>query len=224
MRQPLIEEIRTSLTAPELFPNFQEHPFSFFLDSGMDPVRLGRYSFMGSDPFLVMRSRGREITLLRGESAENIQGNPFDVLREFLNTYSLHGEAPFPFIGGAVGYFSYDLCHFIERLPSTTVDDLKLPECYLALYDTILAYDHLEGKAYLVSTGFPELDEERGKQRAAERLKEVKSLIGRPRVTNAPPPLAGQGIVLKSNFSREEYLEAVAAAREYICAGDIFQV
>ncbi len=95
----------------------------------MDPGRLGRYSFMGSDPFLVMRSRGKEISVTRDGLSEIRQGNPFDTVGELLAVYSLDtGAGNIPFTGGAVGYFSYDLCHFIERLPSTAIDDLELPE------------------------------------------------------------------------------------------------
>ncbi|MFC2067272.1 aminodeoxychorismate synthase component I [Chloroflexota bacterium] len=225
-RYPLIEEMRTSLSAPQVFDAFSERPFSFFLDSGMDPGKLGRYSFMGSDPFLVLRSRGEEVTLIKDGVEEVRQGNPFDVAGELLTVYSLDkGQAPVPFIGGAVGYFSYDLCHFIERLPSTAIDDLNLPECYLAFYDTIIAFDHLEGRAYLVSTGFPELGEVKRKRRAEERLREAKNQMLKNTLPSiAEPSHVGKGMALKSNFSREEYLKAVATAREYICAGDIFQV
>ena len=223
---PIIEEIHAPLTAPHCFDIFRERPFSFFLDSGMDPARLGRYSFTGSDPFLVLRSRGDEITLIKNDAEEIRRGNPFDVVGELLEIYYLDGsQAPIPFIGGAVGYFSYDLCHFIECLPSTAVDDLHLPECYLAFYDAIVAFDHLEKKTYLISTGFPELEERKRKHRAEEKLEEVKSKILNSSLRPATESVsAGEGIVLKSNFSREEYLKAVATAREYICAGDIFQV
>ena len=147
-RYPLVEEIHTPLTASRCFEAFVGHPFSFFLDSGMDPGKLGRYSFMGSDPFLVIRSRGDKVSLIRDEVEEVKRGNPFDILGELLDVYSLDGsQAGVPFTGGVVGYFSYDLCHFIERLPSTAVDDLNLPECYLAFYDAIVAFDHLEGRA-----------------------------------------------------------------------------
>ena len=157
-RYPLIEEVHTPLSAPQCFEIFRERPFSFFLDSGMDPGKLGRYSFMGSDPFLVLRSRGEEIRLLRDGVKETRRGNPFDLAGELLSAYSLDEyQAGIPFAGGAVGYFSYDLCHFIERLPSTSVDDLLLPECYLAFYDAVIAFDHLEGRTFLVATGFPEL-------------------------------------------------------------------
>ena len=208
------------------FEAFAAKPFSFYLDSGMDPQKLGRYSFMGSDPFLVMRSRGDEITLIKDGVEEVRRGNPFDMLGELLAKYSLDGsKAGIPFTGGAVGYFSYDLCHFIERLPNSAVDDLQLPECYLGFYDAIVAFDHKENKAYLVSTGFPELEEGKRHHRAEERVNELRSLV-----LLSPPPHeiketpSGKGIVLKANFSHEGYLKAVATAREYICAGDIFQV
>ncbi|MFC2042356.1 aminodeoxychorismate synthase component I [Chloroflexota bacterium] len=225
-RYPLFEEINIPLTAVQVFEGFRDRPFCFFLDSGMDPGKLGRYSFLGSDPFLVLRSRGDEIALIRDGKEETRQGNPFEVLGELLETYSLDTDQNVvPFVGGAVGYFSYDLCHFIERLPSTAVDDLLLPECYLAFYDAIVAFDHLKGKAYLVSTGFPELVERKRKLRAEERLKELKNyILNKSQVCAADSIPAAEGIVLKSNFSYEEYLRAVAVAREYICAGDIFQV
>lgn len=225
-RYPLVEELQTSLSTLQVFEMFRGQPFSFFLDSGMDPGKLGRYSFMGSDPFLVLRSRGEEISLIRDGVKESRRGNPLDVAGELLAVYSLDGcPAGIPFVGGAVGYFSYDLCHFIERLPTTAVDDLNLPECYLAFYDTIIAFDHLEGRTYLVSTGFPELDERKRKRRAEEKLKEMRSkMLNKPSITEELCSLSIEDIVLKSNFSHDEYLKAVEIAREYICAGDIFQV
>ena len=84
---PLIEEVSTSLTAPELFELLKDRPHSFFLDSGMDPPRLGRYSFVGIEPFLVMKSRVAEITLVRGRKHEVQQGNPFDTIGKLLEVY-----------------------------------------------------------------------------------------------------------------------------------------
>jgi para-aminobenzoate synthetase component 1 len=228
-RYPLVEELKTPLEAPRCFELIKERPHSFFLDSGMDPAKLGRYSFMGSDPFLVLKSRGREISLSYSDGREEtVQGNPLDVLGGLLQRYRLEtSPAPVPFGGGAVGYFSYDLCHFIERLPRTAVDDLNLPECYLAFYDSVIAFDHQQGRAYIVSSGFPEEGEAARKRRARARLDELKELIlrGKPTDTSSPGVApAGGEIALKANFSRQQYMEAVAAAREYILAGDIFQV
>jgi para-aminobenzoate synthetase component 1 len=228
-RYPLIAEVSTPLSAAESFELFQQRPFSFFLDSGMDPEKLGRYSFIGSDPFLVLKSRGNEITILGAKGRESKRGNPFEALNELLKEYAIEPcPSPSPFIGGVVGYFSYDLCHFIESLPSTAVDDLQLPQCYLAFYDLVLTFDHLERKTYIASTGFPEREEER-LRRAAGRLQEAKE-----RLLTSPSPLIrdpilsrsnrASGITLRSNFTHQEYLEAVEVAREYIAAGDIFQV
>ena len=229
-RYPLIEEVFTSLSAAQAFELFEDRSFSFFLDSGMDPHKLGRYSFIGSDPFLVLRSQGDEVTLIQGDSHEVLHDNPFDVLGRLLEIYRLDPcPSPIPFPGGAVGYFSYDLCHFIERLPSTATDDLELPECYLGFYDTVLAFDHLEGRAYIASTGFPELEPGQRQRRAEERLEEMKAMLYRSPLPIAleslfPADTEGEGILLRSNFTHEEYLRAVETAREYITAGDIFQV
>jgi len=238
-RYPLIEEVFTPLTAPELFELIKDRPYSFFLDSGMDTQRLGRYSFLGSEPFLVMNSRGSEITLVRGQEHEVQRGNPFDTIGKLLEVYKLdYCPAPMPFVGGAVGYFSYDLCHFVEHLPSTAIDDLKLPECYFAFYDAIFAFDHLEGRAYLVATGFPELEEGQRLKRARMRLEEMKNWLyaasssqeaSLPRRKRSgedgfQPAQENREITLKSNFTPKEYIKAVNRVREYIAAGDVFQV
>ena len=249
------------MTAPELFELIKDRPDSFFLDSGMDPQRLGQYSFLGSEPFLVVSSRGSEITLVRGQEHEIqprlYRGNPFDTMDELLEVYKLdYCPTPVPFLGGAVGYFGYDLCHFVERLPSTAIDDLELPESYFAFYDAIFAFDHLEGRAYLVATGFPEVEEGQRLKRARTRLEELKNWLysapsseplafciaekTKPRENLAQGNLTeefpfpggenteltqGNGkILLKSNFTPEEYIKAVDRVREYIAAGDVFQV
>jgi len=226
-RYPLIEEVFTPLAAPELFELIKDRPYSFFLDSGMDTQKLGRYSFLGSEPFLVMNSRGSEITLVRGQEHKVQHGNPFDTISKLLELYKLdYCPAPMPFVGGAVGYFSYDLCHFVEHLPSTAIDDLKLPECYFAFYDVIFAFDHLEGRAYLVATGFPELEEGQRLKRARMRLEEMKNWLypSHSVIAVSRSPEQNKEITLKSNFTPEEYIKAVNRVREYIAAGDVFQV
>jgi len=227
-RYPLIEEVFTPLTASEVFELIKDNPYSFFLDSGMDPRKLGRYSFIGSKPFLVMRSRGTEITLVRGAEREVHHGNPFDTLGRLLETYELgYCPAPVPFLGGAVGYLSYDLCHFVERLPSTAIDDLELAESYFAFYDAILAFDHLEGRVHLVATGFPEMEEDQRLTRARTRLEEMKDWLDSalPAQGLSFEPAGENGeILLKSNFAPEEYIRTVDRVRQYIAAGDVFQV
>ncbi len=185
---------------------------------------------MSSNPFLIVSSRGSEITITRGPEQSSLQGNPFDVLNHFLEVYRLESDSPpVPFIGGAVGYFSYDLCHFIERLPSTTIDDLHLPECYFGFYDLVLAFDNQQSKAYIISTGFPEMREPERMKRAARRLNEMKNKLAEMprRDTEAPlTPVSSPATPasLKGGFTHREYMAAVEKARQYIIAGDIFEV
>ena len=228
-RRPLVEEISMPFSAAEVFGHFHHEPFAFFLDSGMDPAKLGRYSFIGFDPFLVLKSRGDDITLLSTGCQERRKGNPFRVLGELLDRHNLDpGGAPTPLVGGAVGYLSYDLCHFIENVPSKAIDDLQLPECCLGFYDVVITFDRLQQKTYIASGGFPEQDEGRRLLRARERLEQVKARIAdtRPRLPDqcAPPPGNPVGAMPQSNFTHREYLRAVETVREYIISGEIYQV
>lgn len=249
-RLPLIEGLDTKLPPISIFELFRNEPFCFFLDSSMDPLKLGRFSFMGSSPFLFLKSRGDNLTLVRNNREATVKGNPFDVLGRYLKTYKLDAHpGPVPFTGGAVGYLGYDLCHFIERLPENAVDDLQLPECCLGFYDLILAFDNLKHRSFIISTGFPETDEKLRIKRARDRLEKFKDrLSGLQGDFHAPP--WDQGVVelrfddahtenkkipadfiskkgevhLKGNFTRKDYIRAVEKARRYIIDGDIFEV
>jgi para-aminobenzoate synthetase component 1 len=228
-RYPLIEEITLKSSALDTFELFRNEAVSFFLDSGMDPHKLGRYSFIGLEPFMILSSRGSKIDITwEGESSSE-SGNPFDILNRLLEIYRLDRcPSPVPFVGGAVGYFSYDLCHFIERLPDTAVDDLELPECYFGFYDLVLAFDNIKYKAYIVSTGFPELEETKRKKRAADRVEEMKFRLSCVQDHNvrskSDPVLSKSTVSLKGGFTHEEYVKAVEKARQYIIDGDIFEV
>jgi len=228
-RYPIIEEIPTSLSAAEIFGLFHREPSAFFLDSGMDPAKLGRSSFIGWDPFLVLKSRSDELTLLKAGYQERRKDSPFRVLGELLAGYNLDpGGVPTPLAGGAVGYFSYDLRHFIENVPGKAVDDLHLPECCLGFYDLTLTFDHQENRAYIASSGFPEQNEDLRLKRAALRLRQVKARIldTLSSLTGpcAPPPGNPAGAMVRSNFTHSEYLRVVQATREYIISGEIYQV
>ena len=227
-RCPLIEKIDFKLSPLEAFELIKNRRFSFFLDSGMESQKLGRYSFIGSDPFLVFSSRANEVTIVQDSGKKTLNGNPFDVLGSLLDRYRLDScSLPVPFIGGAVGYFSYDLCHAIERLPAAAVDDLLLPEGYFGFYDLVIGFDNLDGKAYIVSTGFPELEEETRLARARQRLNEMKEALAGAASPASEAPLIKspeRQVILKGNFTRQEYLEAVEKCRQYIIDGDIFEV
>ena len=194
------------------------HPF--FLDSALKMPRIGRYSMLGSEPFLVMTSRGQDIQITKDGHTLTEDGNPFHTLRDLLATWTLPRHTDVPFVGGAVGYLSYDLGHFIERLPCTTVDDIGLPELHMALHDTALVYDHHEERAWIVAAELDVSGRDPAEMRAS-RLME--------RLLASPPPSPSvteenQSGEIRCNFTKEEYLRAVQRAKDYIAAGDIFQV
>jgi para-aminobenzoate synthetase component 1 len=210
--KPTVSQFNTELSAEGCFERMCLEDHAFFLDSGMDPNNLGGYSFLGMCPFLIMKSRGTTVRLTYNDGQSRcFNAHPFDVLRDLLDTYRCDDSlTEIPFSGGAVGYLSYDLGRLIEKLPGTSDDDLELPECYLAFYDSIIVFDHLQGKQFFVSVG------EAG-------LNRLKQAISCPPVLGDACQVNSNAKNLKSNFSHEEYLKAVERTREHILAGDIFQ-
>ncbi|MCK4463074.1 MAG: aminodeoxychorismate synthase, component I, partial [Candidatus Omnitrophica bacterium] len=107
---PIIEEISLSKDAFQIYRSFSDEPYSFFLDSGMDPKKLGRFSFIGTEPFLLFKSKGNDIFVDCQGWKKHFRGNPFYILKGLLARYkSDFRSRDFPFWGGAVGWFSYDL-------------------------------------------------------------------------------------------------------------------
>jgi para-aminobenzoate synthetase component I len=223
------EECEPAFPPEQLFDIFRGQPGCFFLDSATDPEKLGRYSIMGSQPFLVFKSHGLTCTIDQNGERTTETGNPLDILSRYLDIFHIDRQTtPLPCTGGAIGYFSYDLGHFIEHLPSAAIDDLNLPECWLGFYDRMLIYYNRRKKAHIVSTGFPEKEEKARTARAKERLDQLKSEIegyrpDKQTVGRIDIP-EEKDIRLTANFTRDEYLRAVAKARQYISDGDIFEV
>lgn len=207
------------------FEPLQNRPYAFFLDSGLDHKGLGRYSVIGSDTFLVFKTKGDQITLEHQGNLMAYRGHPLDELDLLMRRYRVANVPFLPLTSGAVGYFAYDLGRQLERLPDLARDDLALPDCCLGFYDRLLIFDHLERRAWLTSTGLPESGE-RAKLRAGERLKDLEDLVaGAPNgISTGPEPLPGSGsLTLTSHFTKESYCRAVQRIKDYIAAGDIFQ-
>lgn len=224
---PLIEEIKAPPDPPSLFEALRYDPGGFLLESALFHPRWGRYSFLGTNPFLIFQSRGYQVSLSYGDGRKEVytHNNPFAFLRSLLQRYRLPPrESPLPFNGGAVGYFAYDLGRYIERLPSLAKNDLPLPECYLAFYNTVVGIDHAQKRVYIAATGLPEEDAGRARQRALGDLKEMASRLTRARATRIIPAVNKNIKQIKSNFTKDGYCRVIERALEYIAAGDIYQV
>ncbi|MFA5116926.1 MAG: aminodeoxychorismate synthase component I [Candidatus Omnitrophota bacterium] len=186
----------------------------FFLDSGLRRDKLGRYSFIGCDPFCVLKP-GKE--------------DPFTALRKILDLYRICPlENMPPFLGGAVGFFGYDLGFSLEkRLKKTVKDDVKTGDYFFGFYDTVIAIDHYAGSMSIFSCGFPETKSSLIQARAQERLKEVERILlmaNCVRLQKCFIKKKASRVDISSNFSEQGYIRAIKKVKEYIKAGDIYQL
>ncbi len=190
------------------------------LDSARGDPRLGRWSYVAADPYLTLVSKDGRI-----QSGERgFSGDPFAVLQRAMAHYRLDHDPglPVPFQTGAVGWFGYDLAHHLERLPHPALDDLAFPDLAIGFYDTVLAFDLPERRAWLMSSGWPEATPEASMHLRKSRADCFAGLLAGAVAADLPPDVAGE-VRLETNFTRPAYEAAVARVVEYILAGDIFQ-
>src|ERR671911_379474 len=229
---PLYAEFIGDLETPiSAVLRFAEEDTVFLLESAESAERFGRYSFLGFDPKRTLSYRDGLYTVVDADGVREVPaGDPFRGLAEIVGKKSV---APLPnlpaFVGGAVGYFSYDAVRYLERLPDAPEDDLEVPEAYFAVTDTLIVFDHLRHKVLVVSlvdaAGLRDVDGEgfsAAYRRAADDIRRISERLSSPLVRRAPA--FGTDFEISSNFTRERYEEAVEGAKEYIRAGDAFQI
>jgi para-aminobenzoate synthetase component 1 len=188
-----------------------------FLDSAMRHGTLGRHSFVAAAPFASFTVDALGASL----DGTRIPGPPLAALGALLERYrckTIPGLPPFQ--GGAAGFIAYDFAHHLERLAVPPDLDPTLPTIRFGLYDTVLAYDFVDNRAFLVSTGHPAGDAAR-KARAMERLAEFRKALAAPEPAPRSAPAAH--LDWRSNFFAGDYRAAIERVREYILAGDIYQ-
>lgn len=216
-KEPVIEEVTSSLSAESIFSNFAYDENSAFLNSSLQ-TDAARYSFIGVSPFFTIRTRANNISMNIKGNDYDFEGNPFEVLRSSLNAYKLENPSPFPFAGGGIGYFSYDLKNLLEELPQNALDDVALPEVYFVFYRALIIFDKLKpGKIYISA-----LDFLNGKS-AHETINEIKRIIRNTKPAEPNIKKKNEKVFLESNFTKEKYTQAVEKVLEHIKAGDIYQ-
>jgi len=196
----------------------------FLLESVENGEQVGRYTFIGLQPFKRIVARGREITITEGKKVVQTEGEIFAVLRRALSGHKparLQGLPPFT--AGAVGFFAYDAVRQIERLPELAKDELGVPDACLLFFDEVLAFDHVRKEIWLVVTA----DVTRGKPaeaygKAVTRLDRLEKRLAQPLPKLAARKAKGK-LKVSHRTSKKDYLAAVARTKEYIAAGDIFQ-
>jgi anthranilate synthase component 1 len=231
---PVYKEILGDLETPvSAFRKISEGKYAFLLESVESGENVGRHSFLGSEPFLVFRSKGRQASIERvGREPEQVAiapgEDPLSLLKSLLGEYRWVPVAGLPpFSGGAVGFLSYDLVRFFEELPDDTEDDLDLPDALMVFTDTCLIFDHLRHKIQVLSNALVEGDPDAAYDRAIAKIDHLVERLAAPAADPgaavAAKP-AGAGPTVTSNFPRPAYEAAVARIKEYIEAGDALQV
>ncbi|MBM3789900.1 MAG: anthranilate synthase component I, partial [Acidobacteria bacterium] len=199
----------------------------FLLESVEGGERLARYSFIGWDPFLVVRGKEDWIELEELGEVRREQAKALDRLREICRRFrpvSLP-DLP-PFTGGAVGYFAYDFVRQLEHLPVVAPDDLGFDDFHLMFFSSILAFDHLRHRIHIIANIIqpPGAANLRARyQDALLRIEQVERRLNAP-ISLPPPDPSAATPSARPNYSEEEYFGKVAKAKNYITAGDVFQV
>lgn len=200
----------------------------FLLESVEGGDKLARYSFLGRNPYRIVRSAGHEVTVEQtqtGETSTVHEANVLEVLHRFMDEYIEIKLSGLPrFRCGAVGYLGYDNVRLIEHLPNPPIDDLNLPDAIWCFYDTLAVFDRVKHQIVLIANVFinPDSDLEREYTRATKRIQALEHDLRTP--FSSPNPVKIGSEQLSSNFEREDFETVVAKAKERIYEGDIFQV
>jgi anthranilate synthase component 1 len=223
-----------SLTPVSAFRRLERSAPSFLFESVIGGEKVGRFSFLGTEPFLRFEARGNEVTVGRpGEPSATRRYNsadPITDLQKLLDQYrAVHLPGLPRFTGGAVGYAAYDAVRYTEHLPDAPPDDRGLPDLSFSFFDRMVLFDHIRKTILVVAHAHPEPagNPRAAYDRACTRVDELVERLAVPapdlglRDINTDGPVQR---IPRSNFTREAYERVVRHCQEYIRAGDIFQV
>ncbi len=224
------EVLADTETAVSAFLKIGGGKYAFLLESVQGGEKWARYSFLGRNPSLVIRSKGREGEILRSGSPpeKRIVTDPLDLVKEVLSVYRPVKVDGLPrFFGGMVGYLAYDAVRFFEALPDLTKDDLALPDALFLLTDTLLIFDNLSQRIQVVSNAFvPDTASSAVDAAYDLALSKIEALVAdlcKPLDRPMIAPLPSRSSEVKSTFTREEFCQAVRTCKDYVEAGDIIQ-
>jgi anthranilate synthase component 1 len=205
----------------------QDAPEAFLLESVEGGEHVGRYTFIGIQPYKKIVARSRTITVEEGRRVRTFEGDIFTELKQALSGHSPARLAGMPpFTAGAVGFFSYDVVRQIEKLPSLAKDELGVPDACLMFFDQVLAFDHVKKEIHLIVTADLTRAGKSGVTAAYSRAVARLNALEKRLAGALPKPARKRGagkLQLKSRTPKPAFLNAVAKTKEYIAAGDIFQ-
>lgn len=199
--------------------------YTYLLESVEGGERLARFSFIGLNPFLIFEAKEKEIKITQKGKETIYQGNPFEHLQKVIKEYEgVVAPELSRFFGGGVGYFSYDAVRYLEELPEKNQDDLDVPDFFFVFAETILVYDHIQHSVKIVVNCL--IDEQSPEISYAGAIKKIEETLSKIRGNQAYPSSGATKAMgqMTSNFTRSQFESSVKKIKEYIRAGDVFQV
>lgn len=229
---PLYAEIDPALTPCAAYGRIRGGDYSFLLESGRIDQKIGRYSYCGADPSLVLRSNGRRVEIESGRGVNVFEGDPVERLRSlFDGARWVAPEEPEAaaamagYSGGAVGLISYDARLLFEELPDSNPDDIGTPDFLFVMNDAFTVFDHAAGRTLAVATAHTDGggNLQAAYDTAAAALHRLASRLADAKASRSYEKYRGLLSDVRSNCSQGEYENMARRAKEYIAAGDIYQ-
>jgi len=229
---PLVKTVMADLLTPvSAFLRIERQaPRAFLLESIEGGEKIARHSFLGCAPHAVVRARGTGVTIERASGeTERREAPMLDVLRDLMRPHRpVKLEGLPPFCCGAVGYFGYDAVRWFERLPSNAKEDLGLDTAVVMFFSSLLAFDHLKHQIHIIANVFTEgaTDGDLLREKyiaACSEIARLEASLAAP-VEPPSPTRRAEPLQIRSNMTKEHYLQSIERIKEYIRAGDAFQV
>ena len=228
---PVVKSVSADLLTPvsAFLAIAEKEPYAFLLESVERGEQIGRYTFLGARPYMRVKAREGKVEIARGSRRETLKENVFQVVKRLLREHhpaNLPGLPPFT--AGAVGYFAYDVVRRLEKIGEHAKDDLSLPDAELLFFDRLLAFDHLRHQIHIMATADVKRESPR---RAYDRaLRDIAALERKlaagpsPSVWRKSEKAKVGKLKVHTGTRPDQFLRGVERCKEYIAAGDIFQV
>jgi anthranilate synthase component 1 len=204
-----------------------DEPNAFLLESVEGGEKVGRYTFLGARPYMVLRAHGTNVTLERGAEKQQLEGNVFKILDGLLHEHKpVFVPGLPPFTAGAVGFLSHDAVRQLERLPALAKDDLKLPDAVLMFFNRLLAFDHVRHEIYIIAAAdVREQSPEKAYEQALEDIARIEEQLVAPlpRKHLRPAKPRDRQVKISISVSKSRFIRTVEKIKDYIVAGDVFQ-
>jgi anthranilate synthase component I len=224
---PVVKSVTADLLTPvsAFLAIASDEPYAYLLESVERGEQIGRYTFLGARPYMRVVARGSDIEIVRGKRTERKTANVFETVKQLLHEHrTAHLPGLPPFTAGAVGFFAYDVVRQLENIGEHAKDDLHLPDCMLMFFDRLLAFDHLRHQIHIIAAA--DVSREPPQKAYARALRDIAAIERRlaagAKVAKSKPITSK--LKVRAGTPKAQYMRNVERAKEYIAAGDVFQV